>query len=637
MSGSATTPIEATSSVPPTVLAGLLLCACAELDELGLRRPSKQEILSATGAGRSRAHVHARRLRELLPTLAQPVGRPRKAPPSSSTSDREALLAEALAFTMAHPGCVSGGRRRRYSDHYRCFIVECYEKYRERVSVEEFAVLVQVPVKTLKPWIQASTVTSAPKGATTASDTVHADENIHRKVGTAAIVRLVEAWQCWDGNFESFVRHAKDELGFKTGKDYIRNTLEALGARPVERRGRLPDELALRKAFELFFPGAQWIGDGTQLAIDLNGERFTFNLELLVDAASGAFVGATVGDQEDAAAVVQAFFDGVATAGLPPLAVLLDNRSSNLTEDVEDALGDTLLIRATRGRAQNKGHVEGAFGLFEQMAPALYINAHSPVVLAARILELIVVTWARTLNHKSRRHRGGLSRVQQYRSSSPTTEQLERARAALAERQRKQILALEARKKRQDPASRRMLDDAFAQLGLDDPTGNIRLAIAGYPLNAIIEGISTFVAKKNNNALPDDLDDGARYLLGIVRNLHQRNLLLDMADELNRLRHKARDLQLEYLHAQCDDLVASVPGARDRLDAFLERVTKAEHQLNRLFWLRAIVTLLAAQPPDARQRLFDHAIRRLALSFRVPHQVRDEAIRFLARTVFPVE
>lgn len=637
MSGSATTSTEATSPVPPTVLAGLLLCACAELDKLGLRRPSQQELLSAIGAGRSRAHVHARRLRELLPTLAQPVGRPRKAPPPSSSSDREALMAEVLAFTMAHPGCVSGGRRRRYSDPFRCFIVECYEKYRERVSVEEFAVLVQVPLKTLKPWIQASSAASAPKGAPGEGETVQADENIHRNVGTAAIGRLVEAWQRWDGNFESFVRHAKDELGFKAGKDYIRNTLEALGARPVDRRGRSPDELALREAFELFFPGAQWVGDGTQLAIDLNGERFTFNLELLVDAASGAFAGVTIGDQEDAAAVIQAFYDGVATTGMPPLAVLLDNRSSNLTEDVEAALGDTLLIRATRGRAQNKGHVEGAFGLFEQMAPALYINAHSPVMLAARILELIVITWARTLNHKSRRHRSGLSRVQQYRSSSPTTEQLERARAALAERQRKQLLALEVRKKRQDPTSRRVLDDAFAQLGLDDPTGNIRLAIAGYPLNSILEGISTFVAKKENNALPDDLDDGARYLLGIVRNLHQANLLLDMADELNRLRHKARDLQLESLRGQCHVLVASHPGARDRLDALLERVTKAEHQLNRLFWLRAIVALLTQQPPDARQRLYDHATRRLALSFRVPQRVRDEAIRFLARTVFPLE
>lgn len=41
------------------------------------------------------------------------------------------------------------------------------------------------------------------------------------------------------------------------------------------------------------------------------------------------------------------------TTGPPPLALLLDNRESNDTDDVDATLGDeTMKIRATIGRAQ---------------------------------------------------------------------------------------------------------------------------------------------------------------------------------------------------------------------------------------------------------------------------------------------
>src|SRR3979409_1955991 len=58
-------------------------------------------------------------------------------------------------------------------------------------------------------------------------------------------------------------------------------------------------------------------------------------------AASGAAVGISVRDEEDSAAVVQAFTQGVATTGGTPLALLLDNRPSNHTPEVDAAPHDT--------------------------------------------------------------------------------------------------------------------------------------------------------------------------------------------------------------------------------------------------------------------------------------------------------
>ena len=100
------------------------------------------------------------------------------------------------------------------------------------------------------------------------------------------------------------------------GTTLIANILFEYGLRiPARRDGRSRDDEALRKSFETFFPGAQWVGDGKQLAIVIDGKTFHRNLELIVDAASAAAVGISVRDEEDSAAVVQAFAQGVAATG----------------------------------------------------------------------------------------------------------------------------------------------------------------------------------------------------------------------------------------------------------------------------------------------------------------------------------
>jgi hypothetical protein len=172
---------------------------------------------------------------------------------------------------------------------------------------------------------------------------------------------------------------------------------------------------------------------------------FTFNLELDVDTHTGALVGMSLRDNEDGAAVAEALVDGVAATGAAPVALLLDNRSSNHTDEVVDALGETLKIRRTQGRPQNGAHVEGAFGLFQQMVPAIVLDTLHRRELARGVLGLVVQTWARTLNHRPRNDSDGRSRVQRYEEDKPTPDQVEAARAALQERLRKQELARQTR------------------------------------------------------------------------------------------------------------------------------------------------------------------------------------------------
>jgi len=254
---------------------------------------------------------------------------------------------------MRHPGCVHGqAHRQRYSDGFRGFTLELCELHRQ-VSLEAFAAAVHVPLGTLKDWLRGGRRdTEAPAAhATTASTD---------PVTSGRVETVIAEWRSWEGGFTAFSNHLSLNLRIPFGRTLIASILEQHGERaPRQRSGRSPDEKALRKAFETFFPGAQWEGDGSPIVVQLGDQRFRFNLELMVDAHSDAVVGASSRDEEDSQAVVEAFDDGVRTTDAPSLCTLVDHRSSNLTPEVELGIAPSTRMLATKGRAQNKAHVEG--------------------------------------------------------------------------------------------------------------------------------------------------------------------------------------------------------------------------------------------------------------------------------------
>ena len=339
--------------------------------------------------------------------------------------EADALKDAAFAFVMQHPGCARAGVRQGYSDHYRRFVVEKRAAHAQ-LDVETVARAVRVPLGTLKDWLR-SPLTLLEEDeepiVTEATD-----------VQMAQMQTVLTAYKGWSGTFVDFCEHVQRDLRVPFGRALIAHILDAHGARHPQKRGRRSsDELAMRGAFRTFFPGAQWVGDGMQVPVVIDDEQFTFNFELNVDAHTDAFVGACVRDEEDSAAVIEALADGVATTGALPTALLIDNKPSNHTPDVDAALGDAIRIRATPERPQNKAHVEGAFGLFSQVLPDLVLDTRRSTHDVARALLVLVVTiWARTTNHRPRADHGGRSRVDLY-ADAPTVEQVDNARHELRE------------------------------------------------------------------------------------------------------------------------------------------------------------------------------------------------------------
>ncbi len=612
------------AAVSPLLTAGLLLAAIPLLDHLGLPHPTATAALAATGASRSRAYELRAAIEAVLPTVLRPPGRPEKQP-AAAPVDTGAIVRAARDFAYDHPGAVSGNAgRRRYSDAFRRFVLDLAATHRD-IPLDALAEAVGVPLPTLKDWLAGGLEALKPIDSLTS---VPSSDPTEPQIET-----MLAVWKTWDGGFSAFCRHVQHDWRVPFGRTLIANILAGYGARFARRRsGRSPDEDALRRQFETWFPNAQWVGDGSPIDMVVDGQAHTFNVELMVDPCSGAVVGASVRDTEDAAAVIEAFDDSVATAGEPPIAVLLDNKPSNHAETVKEALGDTKIVRATPFRPQNKGHVEGAYGLFQQVAPSLVVALGAPREVARQVLEMVVTMWARTLNHRPRKDRGGRSRVELHRGHEPTPDEVARAREALAERIRRQELARQTLAARQDPEVRRLLAEGFARLRFADPDGELLNAIARYPIDAIVEGIAIVEGKRRAGTLPAGVD--ARYLLGVVRNVAQEREGWEIALALWDARSRARDVALQAAEHERDRIAEEVDHVEGRVAAYVDHALRTSRRLDRYFWLTAIADLVLDE--GARESLFRLAARRIHATQAVPHAERLAATRFLANRILPL-
>jgi hypothetical protein len=626
---------ETTAVVSPLLTAAVLLLGRMIGTNLGLPLPTVSAILEATGASRSRAYELCRNLRALLPTLGRPPGRPAAArsEPEGNSTETEQVTREALDFVMRHPGCVHTGRKRaHYGQLYRRFVLETRERHPE-IELADFAVAARVPLGTLKDWLRTPEFPEQPEpsdGAGTTGTTESTD------AASTHIETVLTIWSKWYGTFSDFCHHLWEHWRVPLGRTSIAHILAAHGVRFARRRpGRSPDELALRGAFETFFPGAQWQGDGSPITVMLGGERFSFNLELMVDSASDAFVGISVRDTEDSTAVAESFSDGVAATTEAPLALLLDNRPSNHTPEVDAALGDTLRIRATPERPQNKPHCEGGFGLFQQTVPPLDVElARGTREAACQILILVAQTFFRAMNGRPRPDRQGRSRIDLY-ADKPTPEQIQQARAALLERQRQQELARKTLEARQRPEVRTLLDEAFENLHLVDPERHVRLAIARYPLDPIVDGIAILDAKVNAGTLPDGADP-ARYLLGIVRNVSEQRERELVTEALLRRRVALHDRLLAGLIVDRDQAACANPDPAHIVPHFTDRAVAAERHIDRQFWLMAAADFSRTMTLDLRQAIFRLAACRVNAAYHVSHRDRLDMIRYLADRMVPL-
>ena len=144
-----------------------------------------------------------------------------------------------------------------------------------------------------------------------------------------------------------------------------------------------------------------------------------------------------------------------------------------------------------------------------------------------------------------------------------------------------------------------------------------------------------FSGKHTAGTLPDGVD--ARYLIGIVRNVHHRHEAEPITEALIRERLAARDRFLVPLVAERDAILAA--NGNDvgaALVALVDRLVHAKRTLDRHVWLDAAADLVAPLPPDVRVDLAKRAARRIHTTFALAPRDRAHLERALLRRLWPL-
>jgi transposase InsO family protein len=558
---------------------------------------------------------------ELLDTAGRPTAQPLEADKALE------LCAAVRDFLMEHPGAANKtASRHPFQDSFRSFVVGLFAPgaLADGLSVEKASGALGVPMGTLKDWLRGpSTATHEPK-VKGCGPTV--------PVTISEVATLQLEYANWQGTLSSFCTYARDELGLGWGRDFITSVLVLSGQhRPRSREGAAPEPWS-RGTYKTLFPGVQWLGDGTQVVLDINGLVLPFNVEAMMDTASNATVGIHVSATEDAEAVVAAYREAmITTDGQCPLSVMLDHKPCNHSPAVEHGCPGTTILHSTKGRGQSKAAAEGSFGLFRQGCPDLVIRGDTIVDVGKDILRLVVTAWHTGRNGRPRRKLGGLSPTALYQSFSASPEDLERAHKLILELKQKEQRGTLTRRRRADGPRLQILEDALAELGIDDPGGRIAVSLAGYSLSAILQGIATFKAKLAADTIPSDAEH-YRYLGGIIRNLDQHLRLERTSDELLRLRLKHDRLMRETLAKQYRSLLQSTTPATAP-GTLLDQALRAQSLFDYRFWVLQATELLSRLPPDEATQQYRHLARVVAAHYGTEVQRREDIIRRLGEAV----
>ena len=564
------------------------------------------------------------RLRALLPTLVGTPGRPHKAPVNDEK--RWAVITAVRDFALMHPGCVYlVDQRRKYSEEFRRFVVGLLAAGEPAadMSMAELSETTSVPMGTLKEWL-ATTVDTPLSGSADVNDawplTIISSTNLQ------LVVRL---WRVWKGSFQAFCTMLRTEHRLPYGATYVGDFLEALGER--KRRRRMPVEPPWSSnTFRTFFPGAQWIGDGTDIGVHWGGEFFVFNLEAIIDAASNAMVGIAVSDTENEEVLRRAYMSALETTGAAAAGITLDNKLSNHSPEAKAGMPGAVVLQSTLGRGQSKAPIEGAFGLFQQAMPPLVVTGRTAREMACSFLYTVCTAWFRGRNGKPRTKLHGRSPADVYAASRPTPEEFQKVLAYFRELERRQEQMRLTREARLDPVRIALLTQGLEELGIADPDHRFALALAGFSREAIIYGLSVFAGKQKLGKLPLDAD--GRYLGGIIRNHDSKLELLHFSAHILQQRLRLRDLSLAPLQQAESQIRTSVP-PENLTQTFVDRALTATYAIDFRFWAKTAANALSVH--ERREDLYKELCRRTAASFKADRERREELIVHLATATVP--
>lgn len=648
----------------PAVVAGLLLHALHHMTELGLESLSIHGILHRLGVSRSQAYEWADRHRAWSTGLPG-AGRPKKGPVATSQPEEQVKVVgfQVRDWLMRHPGAVCPGPKRMiYSDPFRAFVLSLASPGSSAAGLShaQLAEACGVPLHTLVGWLGAgrlpqanapidSPVASAeakhPQVAASGDVPSAISEETAPNVATlptsqwaAGAAQVLELWSVWRGPFGPFCDSLAGH-GIHMSRALVRNILHVSGRRlSKRRRGANPDAEAIRGELVRLFPNAQWNADGKDVHVRVGDRLYRFNLELVVDTATAAHLGFSLRDREDSRGLLAAYGQAAASAKGTPLGFLRDAKPCNHSEAVEAQLNEDGVISmvSTVGRPQNNSPVENSFSLLEWKLPIPILpplETLTPAELGRLVMAYMLLGVCVGRNHTPRSRLKNRSPAQAFDQCKSTEEQKLEAQEILRQLRRKVQARAEADRLRCHPVTLTVVRQAFKDLGLSDPKDLLAPAAAHYGLEACLEAIAAFQAKREAQTLPEDNHE--RYFIGIARNVAFRNEDLRVYEGLLALRAKSGQLILAPLKEH-DGRLRQTLSSTDYLVEVSQLAVTSKAPVDRTYWRHRALQALSGMPDALRQDLGRSCARSVAVTHSIPHRERDAFVAELAKVVVPL-
>ena len=613
--------------------AAISLIVFAILRRLGLPHPSSGELCRRLGIARSYAYEQRDKLAAVLELgFAE---RPCEHCLKVKGELRLKTIANAvLAYRVTHPGAWGDGERTVYSAGLRAFVVALAKEHGD-LDQADFAEACGIPLPTLKAWwADERRPGAAPPKPPPAAAAPSPATPPHERDGLGTLplemLRIVAAYERWEGTLHAFVAHVNDELGLHYGRAQITQILHLAAVRKILKKP--PPQPCARGSTFRPPPGVQWTSDGKEVKVVVDDRTYSVAWQPMVDVGCTATVGEAVRREEDAAGVISAFQEGVATTGAPPQVLLLDNKAPNRSEALREALPDaTMLMHATLGRPENKAVIEGGFGLFAQdLGPVVaVVSTASPEGTARDVAEAVTRAYATGRNHRPRRQ-DGKTPYELYRDRDRSPEKIAAAVEFLRGVKERIDARAEREAARRDPQVRAALENAFARFGFADE-GDVLSWLSTLSREAVQNAIAIFAAKHSAGSLPADA--GVRYFAGIARNQqHELELRLFEA-ELVAILEREQLIVADHLERKAAAL-ASLDTA-PRLGAIVQELLTVPAPVAQVFWRRCFAAVAVTVSQPLRRPLRTWLCTRIRRFFRATKQLRQELLAVVIRALPP--
>ena len=178
------------------------------------------------------------------------------------------------------------------------------------------------------------------------------------------------------------------EKGVCLSAKVVGQILIANGLRDPDIRKRRP---AFYQSLRRQIPNGLVGIDGSEITIFYGDRPFTFNIELATDIGTHTHTAFSIGNTETADEVVRVLEAHTKKWG-PPLGILCDSGTANLSETVLNfaADSDIVILPAGPGNPKGNGSLEGAFSHLKDVIGIIRLDTSSPRALVQSVLETAV-------------------------------------------------------------------------------------------------------------------------------------------------------------------------------------------------------------------------------------------------------